>query len=162
MGMITETIVGYVFIFGNIHFNQSKILGSFISKIILLMLLMILKVLNHNRLKRDIPFSYWCVLFSIPVGSIFILNTLFSLCEQSNDKNATVLSLLSSAVILGLNFMIFNVYKNLSDRMEITKQQIIFNKQIELCKDQIHEREESNLNIRNPALIVETLWLMPY
>lgn len=149
MGMITETMVGYVFIFGGIYSNQPQILGSFVSKIILLMLLMALKVLNHSRLKRDISFSHWCILFSIPVGSIFILNTLFSLCEQSNDKNATVLSLLSSAIILGLNFMIFNVYESLSDRLEIKKQQIIFNKEIELCRDQIHEREESNLNIRN-------------
>ena len=149
MGMITETMVGYVFIFCGIYYNQAKILGSFISKIILLMILMALKMLNHTRLKRDMPFSYWCILFLIPVGSIFILNTLFSLCEQSNDKNATVLSLLSSAIILGLNFMIFNVYEGLSNRLEIKKQQIIFNKEIELCRDQIHEREESNLNIRN-------------
>lgn len=51
MGMITETMVGYVFIFCGIYYNQAKILGSFISKIILLMILMALKMLNHTRLK---------------------------------------------------------------------------------------------------------------
>lgn len=149
MGMITETMVGYVFILCEIHYSQSNILGSFVSKIILLMLLMLLKVINHSKLKRDIPLSYWGVLFTIPVGSIFILNTLFTLCEQSEDKNAVILSLLSASVILGLNFVMFNVYERLSDRLELKKQQIIFNKEIELCKDQIQQREESNLSIRN-------------
>lgn len=149
MGMLTETIVGYVFIFMGISFNQTQVLGSFVSKIILLMILVGLKIFNHSRLKRDIPFAYWCVLFFISLGSIFILNTLFSLCELSNDKNISVSALVSSAIIFVINFIIIYIYENLSDRLEIQKQQIIFNKQIELCKNQIREREESTINIRN-------------
>ncbi|MFU0824763.1 sensor histidine kinase [Clostridium sp.] len=149
MGMITEMIGAYIFIFMDIQFKQSNILGSFISKIILLILLMIIKLFIHTRLKRDIPLSYWFVLFFIPLGSIFVLNTLFFLSEYSYNKNASVLSMFSSAFILGVNFIVLSLYENLSDRFEIQKQQIIFNKQIELCKNQIHEREESNLNIRN-------------
>lgn len=68
---------------------------------------------------------------------------------MSNDKYITVSALLSSAFIMAVNFVVLHIYENLSDRLEITKQQIIFNKQIELCHNQIQEREESNLNIRN-------------
>ena len=78
LGMITETMVGFLFIFFNIHYTQSQILGSFISKIIMLTIIMVLKTLNHAQLKRDISISYWGMLFCIPVGSIFILNALFS------------------------------------------------------------------------------------
>lgn len=149
LGMLTEMIVGYIFIYANLEFNNTKILGSFISKTILLILLIGLKVFHYSRLKRDIPFTYWCVVFVIPLGSIFVLNTLFSMCEMSNDKYITVSALLSSAFIMAVNFIVLHIYENLSDRLEITKQQIIFNKQIELCHNQIQEREESNLNIRN-------------
>lgn len=149
LGMLTEMIVGYIFIYANLEFNNTKILGSFISKTILLILLIGLKVFHYSRLKRDIPFTYWCVVFVIPLGSIFVLNTLFSMCEMSNDKYITVSALLSSAFIMAVNFVVLHIYENLSDRLEITKQQIIFNKQIELCHNQIQEREESNLNIRN-------------
>lgn len=149
MGMITETMVGYIFIFMGISFEQTSILGSFISKIVLLMMLAVLKIFNHVRLKHDIPFTYWCVLFLIPLGSIFVLNTLFSLIKLSKDKNASISAVLSSAFILVINFIIINIYERLSDRLEIQKQQIIFNKQIELCKNQIHEREEATINIRN-------------
>lgn len=151
LGMLTETIVGYIFIYTDLEFNSNstKILGSFISKTILLIILIGMKVFHYSRLKRDIPFTYWCIVFAIPLGSIFVLNTLFSMCEMTNDKNITISALLSSAFIMAVNFIVLNIYENLSDRLEITKQQIIFNKQIELCHHQIQEREESNLNIRN-------------
>lgn len=148
LGMITETMVGFLFIFFNIHYTQSQILGSFISKIIMLTIIMVLKTLNHAQLKRDISISYWGMLFCIPVGSIFILNALFSLCQRSEEKSETILCLLSSAIILALNFMIFNMYESLSDRLDIKKQQAIFGKEIELCKNQLKEREESISNIK--------------
>lgn len=149
LGMVVESIVGYFFIFVDVSVSDTQMLGSFISKIILLMILILLKIFTHSRLKRDISIGYWFVLFFVPMGSIFILNTLFSLCESSKEKNASVMALLSSAVILSINFLIFHIYEFLSDRLEIRRQQIIFNKQVELCKNQIAEREESDLNIRN-------------
>ena len=149
LGMVVESIVGYFFIFVDASVNDTQILGSFISKIILLMILVLLKIFTHARLKRDISIGYWLVLFLVPMGSIFVLNTLFLLCESSKERNASVMALLSSALILGINFLIFHIYEVLSDRLEIRRQQIIFNKQVELCKNQIAEREESDLNIRN-------------
>lgn len=140
LGMLAETITGYIFMFAELEFSQTKILGSFISKIIMLMILVGLKVFNYSRLKRDIPLTYWCIVFTIPLGSIFVLNTLFSLYQRSNDKRITISALLSSAFIMAVNFIVFHVYEKLSDRLEIQKQQIIFDKQIELCRNQIRER----------------------
>lgn len=148
LGMISEVVVGLVFIFLDIRYTQYQIAGSLISKLVLLTILRVLKALKHSSLKRKIPFSYWCMLFSIPMGSIFILNTLFMLCERSDDKNAAVFCLISSGIILVLNFMIFKIYEELAEKLELKKQQAIFDKEIELCKEQLQEREVANLNIR--------------
>ena len=148
LGMISEVVVGLVFIFLDIRYTQYQIAGSLISKLVLLTILRVLKALKHSSLKRKIPFSYWCMLFSIPMGSIFILNTLFMLCEKSDDKNAAVFCLISSGIILVLNFMIFKIYEELAEKLELKKQQAIFDKEIELCKEQLQEREVANLNIR--------------
>ena len=122
LGMISEVVVGLVFIFLDIRYTQYQIAGSLISKLVLLTILRVLKALKHSSLKRKIPFSYWCMLFSIPMGSIFILNTLFILCEK--------------------------LYEELAEKLELKKQQAIFDKEIELCKEQLQEREMANLNIR--------------
>ncbi len=70
------------------------------------------------------------------------------LCERSDDKNAAVFCLISSGIILVLNFMIFKIYEELAEKLELKKQQAIFDKEIELCKEQLQEREVVNLNIR--------------
>ena len=44
--------------------------------------------------------------------------------------------------------MIFKIYEELAEKLELKKQQAIFDKEIELCKEQLQEREEANLNIR--------------
>lgn len=149
LGMIIESIVGYFFMMIEIGVSDTQILGSFVSKIAMLIVLHLLKIFLQERLKRDISFGYWIALLLIPLGSVFVLNTLFLLCENTKEKNASIFALLSSAMILAVNFMIFRIYEELSEKLEMRKQQIIFNKQIELCKNQIMEREESNLNIRN-------------
>lgn len=149
LGMIAELLVGYIFMYMNVNYIQQNDLGSFISKIILLMFIFYLRFLNNSWLKREVPLGYWCLLFLIPLGGTFVLNTIFSLCEFVIDKVLIICSMLSSVFILLICFIIFRLYEYLSDRLEFQKQQIIFEKQIELCKNQIHEREESNLNIRN-------------
>lgn len=148
MGMITETFVGYWFLILDFKISQT-VLGSFASKMILLMVFIGVRLSRHLRLKRDIPFKDWCILFCIPLGSIFVINTLFSLCEKAGDKDASVLAMLSSAFILGFNLLILHIYEHLAERMQEQKKQIIFNRQFELYKDRIREREESSLNIRN-------------
>lgn len=114
LGMVVESIVGYFFIFVDVSVSDTQMLGSFISKIILLMILVLLKVFTHARLKRDISIGYWFVLFFVPMGSIFILNTLFLLCESSKGKGSSVMALLSSAMILSINFLIFHIYPGFS------------------------------------------------
>lgn len=47
-----------------------------------------------------------------------------------------------------LNFMILKIYEELAEKLELKKQQAIFDKEIELCKEQLQEREVANLNIR--------------
>ena len=55
LGMISEVVVGLVFIFLDIRYTQYQIAGSLISKLVLLTILRVLKALKHSSLKRKIP-----------------------------------------------------------------------------------------------------------
>ena len=149
LGMIAETVIGYIFIFANVEISQTEVLASFISEIMLLMILMGLKISNHSRSKRDMLLKYWCILFCMSVGSIFVLYTIIFLYTKIEDKSVTVFDMIFSAFVLKINFFALHIYENLLDRIGTQKQQIIFDKQIQLYKKQILEQEESNLNIRN-------------
>lgn len=149
MGMVSEVMVACIFIFAKIPLTQMKILGAFISKILFLLLVRIVRLYHDKKRKQDKRILYWCILFFIPLGSIFILSTIFFLCEDSHSQNASILSMISSTFILALNFLSISIYEGLSEYLEIQKQQIIFNKQIEFYKEQMDERKEADLNIKS-------------
>ena len=87
IGMLVETIVGYVFLILGMYLDQHKIFGSLVSKIIALTVVLALKAANRHKLRKDIPFTYWIVICLIPIGSIFVLHTIFSLCWESGEQN---------------------------------------------------------------------------
>ena len=93
LGMIIESIVGYFFMIIEMGVSDTQVLGSFVSKIVMLIALRLLKIFLQERLKRDISFGYWIALLLIPLGSVFVLNTLFLLCENTREKNGGIISL---------------------------------------------------------------------
>jgi len=64
--MLSELIVGYFFILLSIDIAGNAILGSFISKILLVFSLQAFKAYNHLRFKKDIPVIYWIAILIVP------------------------------------------------------------------------------------------------
>lgn len=92
--------------------------------------------------------KHWVILLAVPIGSIIVLNTLFISGESAHQKENMILCLISAILILGLNLLVFRIYEDLSEKFELQKQQSIFQKEIDLYKNQMEEREETFSNIR--------------
>lgn len=147
-GMLTESFVGFIFIFMNISMTESiNILGSLLSKVIQFTLIMCLRIFQ-SKLKKEIDLKHWIILLVVPIGSIFVLNSLFVSSENIQRRENMILSLISSILILGLNLLVFRIYEDLSEKFELQKQQSIFQKEIDFYKNQMEEREETFSNIR--------------
>lgn len=88
LGMITEALVGYIFIFTEVRIEQMDILGSFISKIILIMIVTALKAFNYSRLKRNIPITYNELCISICRG--FSTKNMFLYIPSAQNARRTI------------------------------------------------------------------------
>ncbi|MBE5856841.1 MAG: GHKL domain-containing protein [Lachnospiraceae bacterium] len=141
--MLSELIVGYFFILLSIDIAGNAILGSFISKILLVFSLQAFKAYNHLRFKKDIPVIYWIAILIVPLGSVIILHTIFLYTESTEDNSYAISALLSTGVLMVINILTLSLYERILDRLEIKKQQVVFNNQIELYKRQIQEIEKS-------------------
>lgn len=147
-GMLPESFVGFIFMFVGISLSDSlSILGSLMSKVIQFTLIMCLKIFR-SKLKKEIDLKHWVILLAVPIGSIIVLNTLFISGESAHQKENMILCLISAILILGLNLLVFRIYEDLSEKFELQKQQSIFQKEIDLYKNQMEEREETFSNIR--------------
>ena len=149
IGMLVETIVGYVFLILGMYLDQHKIFGSLVSKIIALTVVLALKAANRHKLRKDIPFTYWIVICLIPIGSIFVLHTIFSLCWESGEQNRYFSALIASGILMAIILIMLRVYENLVDYVDAQKQRVAFKKQIDMYKEQIRIQDESNADIKS-------------
>ncbi len=145
----SEIIIGYLIqllcLEKNLYYGQQ----DFCSKLIMLfMVVMISSLFTYNHL-GPLPFKYWCMVAIIPLSSIFIEFSIFSLSFNSHDRVKVVVSLVSSFLLLPLNFMIFKVYNRLTEEKEIMKQNAVFTRQLELCARQIKETEDMQNEIKH-------------
>lgn len=152
IAMLIETLIGYIFINWfdtNINVQVYQILGSLISKMIFLMIILILKRVFVNEKIKELYFKYNVIFVLLPVGSIYIMNTIFFIGIQSKDSSIYLQSAISAIMLLIMNVLIFYIYMKLADDLLLRQMNAVYEQQLELCERHQQEREMSMLQIRD-------------
>ena len=105
-------------------------------------------ILNHyfNKNKQDIPAHYVLFLLAVMTGSIYIIHNTYRM--EKYTKGDISFSFFVSILLLLINYIIFEVYKWLSQKAEYQRKNMLYEQQLELCIQQAEEREFKNLEIR--------------
>lgn len=148
--MLIEFLVGYMFILRGINIYNliPQFLGSLISKLLTLLLIVGLRGFLKNENIRNLPKKYNMALLLIPIGSMFVVYNIFSLSFDVNNKHIRS-SLTSSLLILLINIVIFKLYLKLSKENELQKYNTIYEQQLELCNRHMREKETIMMDFRN-------------
>lgn len=150
--MMIETVSGYVLsIFGNhfIHSQAYEILGSVISKLLLLLLIFALKKVFLADGITEFSVKYSIMLILIPIGSIYVMNEIFLFSYKINDDRAYFHSVIAALILLCLNVLIFYIYVKLTDDLQLRRMTSVYEQQLELCERHQQEREISTLQLRD-------------
>lgn len=149
LGSLCEMVVAYLLLFLQMDAYSDMTFGSVLSKILMLLLLAVLKLFHFSKIKREISFRNWCSLFVIMLGNLFVTGAILYVCQSVDDRKALFLAVLSSAFLMVIDFWIVYIYDDMAQRMEMQKEEILFDKQIELIKNQIKERKDLDQNVKN-------------
>lgn len=98
--MISEVLVGYIFKYKGLSYEQVEVSGSVISKIIILIFVKIMKT-KKNWAGQSVSLEVSIGLLCIPVSSIYIVHNIFALCSELESGFA--FPFVSSIIILGMN-----------------------------------------------------------
>ncbi len=150
--MLIETLIGYIFVIcfdKTIDYELYQILGSLISKIIFLMIILVLRRVFVNEKIKELYFKYNVIFVLLPVGSIYIMNTIFLIGIQSKDSSIYLQSAISAIILLIMNVLIFYIYMKLADDLLLRQMNSVYEQQLELCERHQQEREMSMLQIRD-------------
>lgn len=147
--MLMETLCNYILMIYCELYAKVLPLGSFISKLFFLVVIIALKRVFCNDEIKELPVRHNLMLVFIPTGSIYIMNNIFMLGFKSNDKNTNFSSAITTVILLCMNILIFYIYMKLAEDMRLRRMNSVYKRQLELCERHQQEMKISTLQLRD-------------
>lgn len=144
--MLVEVII--MMILKTVGFDERALqdAGSFVSKICMLLLSVVISRYIRDNYYLEIPLPYFLVILLIPASSIYIMHHIFLIATAHNEY--AFFSATASFLLLIVNYFIFEVYDWISRNAELREQNRLYSQQLELCSKQAEEQENLYLKIR--------------
>lgn len=140
---MVEFLVGYIFMALNINFQTAGLVGSFASKLLLLILVEVLRRFFDNDSIQEVSGSYSIAFMLVLTGSIFIVYESFSRFFVEKSVWSSFIALL---IMLSINILMFNTYLRLSENFVLKRNNLVFKQAIDLYEIHMQEKENSMKN----------------
>ena len=147
--MLVETLVNNLLMLYCEYLAVSQRFGAFVSKLLFFAVILALKKIFTNEEIKELPAGHNILLVFIPVGSIYIMNAVFTLAYSTSWEYAEVYSIMSVVILLVINVLGFYVYIKLADDLQVKRMNVVYEQQLELCERHQEETEISMLQIRD-------------
>lgn len=144
--MLVEVIVLMILISVGFDSRTLQDAGSFISKMCMLLLSVIINHCIKDKHYSEIPLLYFLSILLIPISSIYVMHHIFLIAAVHSEY--MIFSATASFLLLVINYVIFEVYDWISRNAELREQNRLYAQQLELCTQQAEERERLYLEIR--------------
>lgn len=147
--MLVETLVNNLLMLYCERLAVSQGFGEFASKLLFFVVIVALKKVFTNEEIKELPAGHNILLIFIPVGSIYIMNAVFTMAYSAGWRYAEVYSLISVIILLLINILIFYIYIKLADDLNIKRMNVVYEHQLDLCERHQEETEISMLQMRD-------------
>lgn len=145
--MLSELLIGYIYMVLDISIYEEVEVGSLISKLFLWGIVCSIKYfLPHSSLVN--MKKYDIVLIIIPIGSIIILNNIFSVSKWINSDTWIINSLISTGILLIINVVAFERCKKSFEEWELKQKNIFYKNQLDLFNNSIQDKQKMFLEMR--------------
>lgn len=131
--------------------NYGSILGIIIIRII--SYVVVLSIGNYKNIRQGdiVPNTYWLCIITIPIGTLYLLITVFMASELTFTS-----VLMSTAIVLVINFATFYLYDDLSqilsdktDKILMNQQNKYYERQFELIKASLKTTKSIKHDLKN-------------
>lgn len=130
-----------IFFFLNLFCLEQRdfnMIGSIISKIIMLIGTYILSFVWKKRENSLIPVKYYIVFFFVSIGSIYIAAAVFF------SENNTVTAMIVFSILLLFNMIILEVYSKITEKTMLEKEKTVYEQQIHMMTNNTKEQKKVN------------------
>lgn len=146
--MLGELLIATFFLLIGISISEYEILGSFLSKFVLLLMIKLLQKFFYNETIGMLSWKENVMLMSLPIGSMYFIHHIFILSSKVDEKKYFFISIVIIVAILCVNCVMLSMYIKLSERFELKRQNSIFQLEIDLYNKHIKEKEHAMVEFR--------------
>lgn len=146
--MLAEILLIFIFTGIGLNFESQELLGSFITKVFLFLMVEALKHFLGNENIMDLPHPYNMILILIPLGSMLIVYTSFLMNANIQSLFRVMLNFASLFILLCINVLIFTIYSKLSQDIELRQKNVVYKQEIEIYNKQIKVKKNSMSEFR--------------
>ena len=147
--MLMETLCNYILMIYCEKYAFVQPIGSLISKIFFLVVIIALKKVFTDDEIKELPARYSIMLVLIPMGSIYIMNNIFMLGFTVNNNHTRLSSAITVFILLGMNVLIFYIYMKLADDLQLRRMTSVYEQQLDLYERHQQEQEMSTMKLRD-------------
>ena len=147
--MLMETLCNYILMIYCEKYAFVQPIGSLISKIFFLVVIIALKKVFTDDEIKELPARYSIMLVLIPMGSIYIMNNIFMLGFTVNNNHTRLSSAITVFILLGMNVLIFYIYMKLADDLQLRRMTSVYEQQLDLYERHQQEQEISTMKLRD-------------
>ncbi len=147
-GMLIEAIAAILLQSTGMSFAEYKMLGSSISKLLMLAVIHAISIRKRQNSKQEPPLLYWTLLFSTTVSSIFIIFAIVFLSNMTTENSYTLLSAASVFALIFINVALYIVYEKLCISADLQLKNAIMNQQITHYREMISNQKAQDDYLR--------------
>ena len=141
---LVEMIIFFFLNFFCLEQRDFNMIGSIISKIIMLIGTYILSFVWKKRENSLISVKYYIVFFFVSIGSIYIAAAVFF------SENNTVTAMIVFSILLLFNMIILEVYLKITEKTMIEKEKTVYEQQIHMMTNNTKEKVNGRFSQRTP------------
>ena len=144
--MVVEIIVSFVLETMGVESGIIADVGSFMSKICMLLFSVLLGRYAKEKQYSEIPLRYFIITLLVPISSIYMMHYIFLMASLHEEYD--FFSVIAGVLLLLVNYVIFTVYDRMGQATELRSQNQLYEQQLELCSHHAEEREVYYLELR--------------
>lgn len=147
--LVSEIIAYCLLIFLKMQWKNVEFIGSVLTELLLLVMVKIIHIYFYSYFFLDLHGKYNVFILLFPITSIFIIISMFYLSNSGYWGKMGLILGIAGSVILAVNIFIIKLYDKLVEELKLINLNYLYEKQLELCKQQVTESEEYMLLIRS-------------
>lgn len=148
MSMFGEAIVGCAVLAFGIEKEKQGDIWGIVTYFILLIIVKVLQWFFKNESIYQLSWKTNLKMMILPIGSMFLTHRIFYAQYEMGIKGFYPNTIFSIVILFGLNVIVFNIYIQLSENLELQRKNAIYEKEFQLLERNMHEKESMMQEIR--------------